>query len=179
MASAARGPNSLGSQVIPGLVGPSLELCNQTSLWSGQAGSFGDDARAAASQGFSLTGGPLTAQSLSHQRMELVIFGPHGFHSQGLIHTIIRVQDPCQTTAQTFKLFFDSSEGTIATVPPAGGYKQSGSTRVPFDTTNVLFICGGAFVGLEDIIAKRLGRGGFGFGQMSENRQVAADGLLR
>ena len=41
--------------------------------------------------------------------MKLVIFGPHGFHSQGLIHTIIRVQDPCQTTAQTFKLFFDSS----------------------------------------------------------------------
>ena len=36
-----------------------------------------------------------------------------------------------------------------------------------------------ALVGLEDIIAKRLGRGGFGFGQMSENRQVAADGLLR
>jgi ATP-dependent Clp protease ATP-binding subunit ClpX len=50
---------------------------------------------------------------------------------------------------------------------------------VPFDTTNVLFICGGAFVGLEDIIAKRLGRGGFGFGQMSINRQVAADGILR
>lgn len=50
---------------------------------------------------------------------------------------------------------------------------------IPFDTTNVLFICGGAFVGLEDIIAKRLGRGGFGFGQMSENRQVAADGMLR
>ena len=50
---------------------------------------------------------------------------------------------------------------------------------IPFDTTNVLFICGGAFVGLEDIIAKRLGRGGFGFGQMSENRQVASDGLLR
>ena len=44
---------------------------------------------------------------------------------------------------------------------------------IPFDTTNVLFICGGAFVGLEDIIAKRLGRGGFGFSQMSENRQVA------
>ncbi len=42
-----------------------------------------------------------------------------------------------------------------------------------------MFICGGAFVGLEDIIAKRLGRGEFGFGQVSENRQVAADGLLR
>ena len=70
-------------------------------------------------------------------------------------------------------------EGTIATVPPAGGYKHPAQPGVPFDTTNVLFICGGAFVGLEDIIAKRLGRGGFGFGQVSENRQVAADGLLR
>ena len=70
-------------------------------------------------------------------------------------------------------------EGTIATVPPQGGYKHPQQPGVPFDTTNVLFICGGAFVGLEDIIAKRLWRGGFGFGQMSENRQVAADGLLR
>src|SRR5271165_491902 len=64
-------------------------------------------------------------------------------------------------------------EGTIATVPPAGGYKHPQQPGVPFDTTNVLFICGGAFVGLEDIIAKRLGRGGFGFGQMPGNRQVA------
>jgi ATP-dependent Clp protease ATP-binding subunit ClpX len=70
-------------------------------------------------------------------------------------------------------------EGTIATVPPQGGYKHPQQPGVPFDTTNVLFICGGAFVGLEDIIAKRLGRGGFGFGQLSENRQVAYDGLLR
>src|SRR5208337_2676959 len=70
-------------------------------------------------------------------------------------------------------------EGTIATVPPAGGYKHPAQPGVPFDTTNVLFICGGAFAGLEDIIAKRLGRGGFGLGQMSENRQVADDGLLR
>ena len=70
-------------------------------------------------------------------------------------------------------------EGTIATVPPQGGYKHPLQPGIPFDTTNVLFICGGAFVGLEDIIAKRLGRGGFGFGQVAENRQVAADGLLR
>ena len=70
-------------------------------------------------------------------------------------------------------------EGTITTVPPQGGYKHPQQPGIPFDTTNVLFICGGAFVGLEEIIAKRLGRGGFGFGQMSENRQVAADGLLR
>ena len=59
-------------------------------------------------------------------------------------------------------------EGTVATVPPQGGYKHPQQPGIPFDTTNVLFICGGAFVGLEDIIAKRLGRGGFGFGQVSE-----------
>ena len=70
-------------------------------------------------------------------------------------------------------------EGTVATVPPAGGYKHPAQPGVPFDTTNVLFICGGAFVGLEEIIAKRLGRSGFGFGQVSENRQVVGDGLLR
>ena len=70
-------------------------------------------------------------------------------------------------------------EGTIATVPPQGGFKHPQQPGIPLDTTNVLFICGGAFVGLEDIIAKRLWRDGFGFGQMSENRQVAADGLLR
>jgi len=70
-------------------------------------------------------------------------------------------------------------EGSVATVPPQGGYKHPAQPGVPFDTSNVLFICGGAFVGLEEIIGKRLGRGGFGFGQVSENRQVAADGLLR
>ncbi len=55
-------------------------------------------------------------------------------------------------------------EGTVASVPPGGGYKTVGENCIPFDTINVLFICGGAFVGLEDIIARRLGRGAsFGF----------------
>ncbi len=70
-------------------------------------------------------------------------------------------------------------EGTIATVPPQGGYKHPMQPGVNFDTNQILFICGGAFVGLEDIIAKRLGRGGFGFSQVSENSQVAGGGLLR
>jgi ATP-dependent Clp protease ATP-binding subunit ClpX len=70
-------------------------------------------------------------------------------------------------------------EGCIATVPPLGGYKHPMHSGVPFDTSQVLFICGGAFVGLEQIIAKRLGQGGFGFDRLTENRQVAADGLLR
>ncbi len=51
-------------------------------------------------------------------------------------------------------------EGTIATVPPQGGWKHPMQPGIAFDTTNVLFICGGTFVGLEDIIAKRLGRVG-------------------
>jgi ATP-dependent protease Clp ATPase subunit len=61
------------------------------------------------------------------------------------------------------------AQGTVATVPPQGG--------IDFDTTNILFICGGAFVGLEDIIGRRVGRGGFGF-QLAEYYQVADDGSL-
>jgi ATP-dependent Clp protease ATP-binding subunit ClpX len=70
-------------------------------------------------------------------------------------------------------------EGCIATVPPLGGYKHPMQPGISFDTTNVLFICGGASVGLEEIVAKRLGRGSFGFEQLSEKCQVSADGLLR
>ncbi len=53
-------------------------------------------------------------------------------------------------------------EGTIATVPPLGGYKHPQRPGIAFDTTNVLFICVGAFLGPYEIIAKRLGRDGFG-----------------
>jgi ATP-dependent Clp protease ATP-binding subunit ClpX len=71
-------------------------------------------------------------------------------------------------------------EGTIANVPPSGGYKTVGETCVPFDTTSVLFICGGAFVGLEKIVARRLGRGAtFGFDQRTAARaDEAASPLL-
>ncbi len=68
--------------------------------------------------------------------------------------------------------------GTVTTVPPEGGNKRLNQPEIPLDTTNVLLICGGVFVGLEDIIAKRLGRGGFWFDQLSENYQVSADRLL-
>ncbi len=55
-------------------------------------------------------------------------------------------------------------EGAVVGVPPSGGYKQVGETCIPFDTTNVLFVCGGAFGGLGEIIQRRLGRGAsFGF----------------
>jgi ATP-dependent Clp protease ATP-binding subunit ClpX len=54
-------------------------------------------------------------------------------------------------------------EGSIVNVPPSGGYRMPGETATPFDTTNILFICGGAFVGLEGIVSRRHGGGGIGF----------------
>ena len=54
-------------------------------------------------------------------------------------------------------------EGTIANIPPKGGRKHPEQSLLPINTSNILFICGGSFSGLEDIILRRLGKGEFGF----------------
>jgi ATP-dependent Clp protease ATP-binding subunit ClpX len=56
-------------------------------------------------------------------------------------------------------------EGTVANVPPQGGRKHPEQQYIQIDTSNILFICGGTFVGIEDIIRRRLGRKTIGFGQ--------------
>jgi len=54
-------------------------------------------------------------------------------------------------------------EGTVASVPPTGGRKHPQQELIHIDTTNILFICGGAFVGLDKIVADRIGKKGIGF----------------
>jgi ATP-dependent Clp protease ATP-binding subunit ClpX len=56
-------------------------------------------------------------------------------------------------------------EGTLANVPPQGGRKHPEQQYIQMDTTDILFICGGTFVGLDDIVGKRLGKRSIGFGQ--------------
>ena len=64
-------------------------------------------------------------------------------------------------------------EGTVASVPPQGGRKHPHQEFLSIDTTNILFICGGAFAGLEKIIARRIGKNAVGFGAKIHSKHSA------
>lgn len=63
-------------------------------------------------------------------------------------------------------------EGTVASIPPKGGRKHPQQELVKIDTTNILFVCGGAFVGLDRVVKSRAGKKGIGFGaNLSEDKR--------
>lgn len=70
-------------------------------------------------------------------------------------------------------------EGTVASVPPQGGRKHPNQEMIPIDTTNILFICGGAFDGLEKIIEARMDKKSIGFNaEIADHREEAIDVLF-
>ncbi len=69
-------------------------------------------------------------------------------------------------------------EGTVANVPPQGGRKHPYHDCIQIDTSQILFICGGAFIGLEDIVQKRLGKHSIGFTTTEETKIIESKKIL-
>jgi ATP-dependent Clp protease ATP-binding subunit ClpX len=67
-------------------------------------------------------------------------------------------------------------EGTVSNIPPQGGRKHPYQEFIPVDTTDILFICGGAFIGLDKIIAQRIGKSAVGFKSELKSKKVGEEG---
>ena len=69
-------------------------------------------------------------------------------------------------------------EGTIASIPPKGGRKHPEQSLIQIDTSNILFICGGSFSGLENIVSRRIGKGELGFGTVEKEKRKNVNSIF-